>query len=131
MEHLVDQLWSGGAIGDGAVGVYAAAVGDVAVGKTREAVVPHDADPPVCAPELPDHAHWDMDAVVDGVVLADRIHAVDRQTVISVEACPGNYGRFERIALFARQSMIVDGCIHIEMPVQQVVDVRLLGCELE
>lgn len=84
MEHLVDQLWSGGAIGDGAVGVYAAAVGDVAACKPREADVSHDADPSVCAFELPDHAHWDMDAVVDGVVLADRIHAIDGQASISV-----------------------------------------------
>ena len=71
------------------MGVYAATVGDVAVGKTREAAVPHDADPSVRASELPDHAHWDLDAVVDGVVLADRIHAVDGRTVISVEAPSG------------------------------------------
>ena len=119
----------GDAIGDGAVGVYAAAVGDVAVGKTREAVVPHDADPSVCASELPDHAHWDMDAVVDGVVLADCIHAVDGQTVISVETYPGNYGRFERIALFARRALVVAGCVHIETPVHQFIDMRLFGCE--
>lgn len=130
MEYLVDKLWSGGAIGDGTVGVYAAAVGDVAVGKTREAAVSHNADPPVRAPELPDYAHWDMDAVVDGVVHADRVHAVDGQAGISVEAYPGGHGRLERIALFARQAMVVAGCIHIEMSVQQVVDVHLLGCEL-
>lgn len=57
LEHLDDQLWSGGAIGDDAVGVYAAAVGDVAVGKAREAVVPHDAGPSVRSSELSDHAH--------------------------------------------------------------------------
>lgn len=130
MEYLVDKLWSGDAIGDGTVGVYAAAVGDVAVGKTREAVVSHNADPPVRAPELPDHAHWDMDAVVDGVVLADRVHAVDRQAVIAVDACREDHGRLDWIALFARQAMIVAGCIHIEISVQQVVDVHLLGCEL-
>ena len=130
MEYLVDKLWSWGAIGDGTVGVYAAAVGDVAVGKTREAAVSHNADPPVRAPELPDYAHWDMDAVVDGVVLADRIHAVDGQTVIAVEAYPANYGRLERVALFTRQALVVAGYVHIETPVQQVVDVRLLGCEL-
>lgn len=113
------------------MGIYAPVVGDVAVGKPREAVVPHDADPSVRASELPDHAHWDMDAVVDCVDLADRIHAVDGQTVISVEACPGSHGRLERVALFAKQSMIVAGCVHIETPVQQVVDVRLPGCELE
>ena len=130
MEYLVDKLWSGDAIGDGAVGVYAAAVGDVAVGKTREAVVLHNADPPVRAPELPDHAHWDMDAVVDGVVLADRVHAVDRQAVIAVDACREDHGRLDWIALFARQAMIVAGCVHVEATVYQVVDVHLLGCEL-
>lgn len=112
------------------MGVYAAAVGDVAVGKTREAVVSHDADPSVRASELPDHAHWDMDGAVDDAVLAGRVHAVDGQTVISVEACSGNYGRFERVALFTGQSMIVAGCVHVEVPVHQVVDVRLLGYEL-
>lgn len=59
------------------MGVYLLAAGGVAVYKAREAVVPHDADPSVCTSELPDHAHWDLDAVVDGVVLVDRIHAVD------------------------------------------------------
>lgn len=112
------------------MGVYAPAVGEVTVGKTRKAVVPHDANSSVRASELPDHAHWDKDAVVGGVVLADRIHTVDGQTAISVEAYPGNYGRFERIALFAWQSMIVAGCVHVEATVYQVVDVRLLGCEL-
>lgn len=113
------------------MGIYAPAVGDVAVGKPREAVVPHDADPSVRASELPDHAHWDMDAVVDCVVLADRIHAVDGQTVISVEAHPGSYGRLERVALLARQAMVVAGRVHVEATVYQVVDVRFLGRELE
>lgn len=112
------------------MGVYLLAAGGVAVYKAREAVVPHDAVPPVRAPELPDHAHWDMDAVVDGVVLADRVHAVDRQAVIAVDACREDHGRLDWIALFARQAMIVAGCIHIEISVQQVVDVHLLGCEL-
>lgn len=110
--------------------VYAAAVGDVAVGKAREAVVPHDADPSVRASELPDHAHWDLDGAADDVVLADRVHAVDGQTVIAVEAHPGNYGRLERVSLFARQAMVVAGRVHVEASVHQVVDVRLLGCEL-
>lgn len=71
-----------------------------------------------------------MSVVVDGAVLADRIHAVKWQEIITIDAYPGNYGRFERVALFTRQSMIVAGRVHIEIPVQQVVDVRLLGCEL-
>lgn len=71
-----------------------------------------------------------MSVVVDGVVLADRIRAVNGQVEIAVDACPGNYGRFERVALFTRLSMIVAGRVQIEMPVQQVVDVRLLGCDL-
>lgn len=130
LEHLPDELWSGDAIGDGAVGIYAPAVGDVAVGKPREAVVPHDADQPVRAPELPDHARRDFHGVVDDVVLADCIHAVDGQASISVEAHPGSHGRFERIALLARQAMVVAGRVHVEVPVQQVFDVRLLGREL-
>lgn len=68
-------------------------------------------------------------AAVDGVVLADRIHAVDGQTVISVEAYLGNYGRFERIALFARRALVVAGCVHIETPVHQFIDMHLFGCE--
>lgn len=130
MENFLDPLWSGDAIGDGAVGVYLLAAGGVAVYKAREAVVPQDADPSVCTSELPDHALRDLDRTVDDVVLADRVHAVDGQTVIAVDACREDHGRLERIALFARQAMIVAGCIHIEMSVQQVVDVHLLGCEL-
>lgn len=130
MENFVDQLWSGDAIGDGAVGVYLLAAGGVAVYKAREVVVPHDADPSVSTSELPDHALQDLDRTVDDVVLADRVHAVDGQAVIAVDACREDHGRLDRIALFARQAMIVAGCIHIEMSVQQVVDVHLLGCEL-
>lgn len=128
MENFLDQLWSGDAIGDGAVGVYLLAAGGVAVYKAREAVVPHDADPSVCTSELPDHALRDLYRTVDDVVLADRVHAVDGQAVIAVDACREDHGRLERIALFARQAMIVAGCIHIEMSVQQVVDVHLLRC---
>lgn len=128
MENFLDQLWSGDAIGDGAVGVYLLAAGGVAVYKAREAVVPHDADPSVCTSELPDHVLRDLDRTVDDVVLADRVHAVDGQAVIAVDACREDHGRLERIALFARQAMIVVGCIHIEMSVQQVVDIHLLGC---
>ena len=112
------------------MGVYLLAAGGVAVYKAREAVVPQDADPSVCTSELPDHALRDLDRTVDDVVLADRVHAVDGQTVIAADACREDHGRLERIALFARQAMIVAGCIHIEMSVQQVVDVHLLGCEL-
>ena len=85
MENFVDQLWSGDAIGDGAVGVYVPAVGSVAVHKAREAVVPHDADPSVCTSELADHALRDFHSAVDDIVLADRVHAVDGQAIISVE----------------------------------------------
>lgn len=101
------------------------------VGKTREAVVPHDADPSVCASELPDHAFRDIHSVVDDIVLADRVHAVGRQASISVEARPGSHGSFERIALFARQAMVVAGRVHVEVTVCQVVDVCFPGCELK
>ena len=89
MENFVDQLWSGDAIGDGAVGVCVPAAGGVAVRKAREAAVLHNADPLVRAPELPDHSYRDFHGVVDDIVLADRVHAVDRQASISVEARPG------------------------------------------
>lgn len=131
LKDLAYQFWPGDAVGDGTVGVDASVVGGVSVGEAREAVVLHDADPPVRASELPDHAHWDFHGVVDDIVFADRVHAVDGQAVIAVDACREDHGRLEPIALFARQAMIVAGCIHIEMSVQQVVDVRLPGCELE
>lgn len=131
MENFVDRLWSGDAIEDGAVGVYVPAVGGVAVHKAREAVVPHDADQSVCTSELADHALRDLDRTVDDVVLADRVHAVDGQAVIAVDACREDHGRLERIALFARQAMIVAGRVHVEATVDQVVDVCFLGCELE
>ena len=35
-------------------------VGDVPVGEAREIAIPHKADPPVRASELPDHAHRDF-----------------------------------------------------------------------
>lgn len=128
LKDLADQFWPGDAVGDGAVSVDASVVGYVSVGEAREAVVLHNTDPPVRAPELPDHALRDLDRTVDDVVLADRVHAVDGQAVIAVDACREDHGRLERIALFARQAMIVAGCIHIEMSVQQVVDVHLLRC---
>lgn len=131
LKDLADQFWPRDAVGDETVGVDASAVGDVRVGEAREAVVPHDADPSVCTSELPDHALRDLDRTVDDVVLADRVHAVDGQASISVEAHPGGHGRLERIALFARQAMVVAGRVHVEVPVYQVVDVCLLGCELE
>lgn len=128
LKDLADQFWPLDAVGDGAVSVDASVVGYVSVGEAREAVVLHNTDPPVRAPELPDHALRDLDRTVDDVVLADRVHAVDGQAVIAVDACREDHGRLERIALFARQAMIVAGCIHIEMSVQQVVDVHLLRC---
>lgn len=113
------------------MGVDASAVGGVSVGEAREAVVLHNADPTVRAPELPDHAYRDFHGVVDDIVLADRVHAVDGQASISVEAHPGSHGRLERIALLARQAMVVAGRVHVEMIVYQVVDVCIPGCELE
>lgn len=68
--------------------------------------------------------------VVDDIVFADRVHAVDGQGSISVEARPGSHGRLERIALLARQAMVVAGRVHVEAAVHQVVDVRLLGMNL-
>lgn len=61
----------------------------MSVGEAREAVVPHNADPPVRAPELLDHAYRDFHGVVDDIVLADRVHAVDGQASISVRDTPG------------------------------------------
>lgn len=67
------------------MGVDASVVGNVSVGEAREAVVLHDADSPVRASELLDHAYRDFHGVVDDIVLADCVHAVDGQTSISVE----------------------------------------------
>lgn len=131
LKDLAYQFWPGYAVGDGTLGVDASVVGGVSVGEAREAVVLHNADPPVRAPELLDHAYRDFHSVVDDIVLADRVHAVDRQSSISVEARPGSHGSFERIALFARQAMVVAGRVHVEMTAYQVVDVCFLGRELE
>lgn len=130
LKDLADQFWPWDAVGDGTVGVDASVVGGVSVGEAREAGVLHNADPSVLASELPDHALRDLDRTVDDVVLADRVHAVDGQAVIAVDACREDHGRLEPIALFARQAMIVAGCVHVEATVYQVVDVHLLGCEL-
>lgn len=85
LKDLANQFWPGDAVGDGTVGVDAPAVGDVRVGEAREAVVPHNADPPARAPELLDHAYRDFHGVVGDIVLTDRLHAVDGQAGISVE----------------------------------------------
>lgn len=113
------------------MGVDASIAGDVPVGEAREAGVLHNADPSVLASELLDHAFRDFHGVVDDIVLADRVHAVDRQGSISVEARPGSHGRFERVALFTRQAMVVAGRVHVEVPVNQVVDVCFPGCEFK
>ena len=130
LKDLAYQFWPGDAVGDGTVGVDVSVVGGVSVGEAREAVVLHNADPPVRAPELLDHAFRDFHSVVDDIVLADRIHAVDGQASISVEAHPGSHGRLERIALLARQAMVAAGRVHVEAAVYQVVDICLFGCEL-
>lgn len=75
LKDLPDQFWPGDAVGDGAVGVDASVVGGVSVGEAREAVVLHNADPPVRAPELLDHPYRDFHSGVDDIVLADRVHA--------------------------------------------------------
>ena len=131
LKDLAYQFWPGNAVGDGTVGVDASVVGGVSVGEARESAVLHNADPSVFASELLDHAFRDFHSVVDDIVLADRVHAVDRQSSISVEARPGSHGSFERIALFARQAMVVAGRVHVEMTAYQVVDVCFLGRELE
>lgn len=112
------------------MGIDVSVVGDVPVGEAREAVVLHNTDPPVRAPELLDHSHRDFHGVVDDVFLADRVHAVDGQASMSVETCPRSHGRLERVALFARQAMVVADRVHVEATIQQVDDVCLLGCEL-
>lgn len=76
-KDLADQFWHGDAIGDGAVGVDALSVGDVPVSEARETDVVHNADPSVRASELLDLTHRDFNGVVNDVVLADRVHAVD------------------------------------------------------
>lgn len=118
LKDLADQFWPRDAVGDGTVGVDVFVVGGVSVGEAREAVVLHNADPPVRAPELLDHSHRDFHGVVDDIVLADRVHAVDGQASISVETHPGSHRRLERIALFARQAMVVAGRVHVEATVQ-------------
>lgn len=60
----------------------------------------------------------DFHGVVDDIVLADRVHAVDGQASISVETHPGSHRRLERIALLARQAMVVAGRVHVEATVQ-------------
>ena len=123
LKDLANQFWPGDAVGDGTVGVDASVVGNVPVGEACEAVVLHDTDPPVRAPELLDHSHRDFHGVVDNIVLADRVHAVDGHASISVEAHPGGHGRLERIALLTRQAMVVAGRVHVEATVDQVVDI--------
>ena len=86
LKDLANQFWPGDAVGDGTVGVDAPVFGNVSVGEAREAVVLHNADPPVRAPKLLDHAYRDFHGVADDIVLADRIHAVDGQESIAVEA---------------------------------------------
>lgn len=131
LKDLAYQFWPRDAVGDGTVGVDASVFGDVSVGEAHEAVVLHNADLPVRAPELPDHAYRDFHGVVDDIVLADRVHAVDGQASISVQTCPRRHGRLEWIALFARQAMVVAGRVHVEATAYQVVDVCFLGRELE
>lgn len=82
LKDLADQFWPGDAVGDGTVGVDVSVVGGVSVGEARETVVLHNADPPVLAPVLLDHAHRDFHGVVDDIVLADLVHALDGQAYL-------------------------------------------------
>lgn len=61
----------------------------------------------------------------------ERVHAIDGQAVITIDTCWEGHGRFEWIALFARQAMVVAGRVHVEATVDQVVDVCFPGCELK
>lgn len=71
------------------MGVDVSVVDDVSVGEACEAVVLHNTDSPVRASELLDHAFRDFHSVVDDIVLADRVRAVDGQACIALGACPG------------------------------------------
>lgn len=61
-------------------------LGDVSVGEESEAAMLNNASPPVCASKLPDYALQDFHGVVGDIVFADRVHAVDGQALVSVEA---------------------------------------------
>lgn len=86
LKDLADQFWPGDAVRDGTVGVDVSVVGNVSVGEACEAGVLHNDDSSVLTSELLDHAYRDFHGVVDDIVLADRVHAVDGQASISVEA---------------------------------------------
>lgn len=61
-------------------------LGDASVGEECETAILNNANPHVCASKLLDYAHREFHGVVDDVVLADRVHAVDGQALVSVEA---------------------------------------------
>ena len=60
-------------------------LGDVPVGEAGEAAILNDANPLVRSPELPDIVHRDFHGVVDDVVLADHMYAVNWRAGVSVE----------------------------------------------
>ena len=62
------------------------ALGDVSFGEECEAAILKNANPPVCASKLLDYAHRDFHGFVGDIGFADRVHAVDEQAFISVEA---------------------------------------------
>lgn len=82
LKDLAYQFWPGDAVGDGAVGVDTSVVGGVSVGEAREAVVLHNADPSVLASELLDNSYRDFHGVVDNIVFADLVHALDGQAYL-------------------------------------------------
>lgn len=131
LKDLADQFWPGDAVGDGAVGVDASVVGDVSVGEAHEAVVLHNADTPRSRTRTPG-------LCVSGFSRRCRRYRSREPRICSrwagkhiCRGIPQGPWTLGRIALLARQSMVVACCVHIEMPIQQVVDVRHFGCELE
>lgn len=56
------------------------------VGEECEAAKLNNANSPVSASKLLDHAYRDFHGVVDDIVHADRVHAVDGESLISVGA---------------------------------------------
>lgn len=86
LEYLVGHAWSGSAVNDGAVQGNAISRIELQIKQLLKAVIPHDADPAVGAPELIDHAHGNHDGVVNDVALLHHEHAVDRQEPVGVDA---------------------------------------------
>ena len=94
LECLASHAWSKGAVKDGAVQGNAISGIELQTKQLLKAVIPHDADPAVGAPELIDHSSGNHDAVVNNVALPHRKHAVDRQEPVGVDARAVRQRRF-------------------------------------